>query len=394
LINTGRTYAAFRESEVYPLVEKLANRGEILDPTAGYGLLARYCSKIGISAYSVELNPAQYLWQVLSLPSNVAALIAAIELTSNGRIRPDTALPRAVVCRDWYPEQSKRILRWMLSSTQSYIGADNSSRSRAEELSLSLLVPFVGRLSCSVPGDNSTQIKLGGICVYEGWENDYRDYLCAVRTYLEEISAQNRSPGHVVRLGDCRTIALPIARFSAMITSPPYPNHRDYSTMFAPENAFLEWLGAEDLIGDYTLSGFIIGSNFVSGKPIPEVHTEAARHFLRGLKEFKGSVRAIYDNKVYYIPYFAAYFHDLEESFRNVAISLQRDFEGYIIVVNNTTRNLVIPVAESIIEIWRNMGFQTEVVEEREKFHVGTKNPRARGFKAKHKEYTIKVWRT
>lgn len=60
LINSRRTYAAFKENEVYPLVEKLADRNEILDPMSGYGLLTRYCSKIGITAYCIELNPPQY----------------------------------------------------------------------------------------------------------------------------------------------------------------------------------------------------------------------------------------------------------------------------------------------------------------------------------------------
>ena len=393
LINTGRTYAAFKENEVYPLVEKLADRNEILDPMSGYGLLTRYCSKIGITAYCIELNPPQYFWQILSLPSNASALITTIQMTKIEKIFGSSKSPIARVSGDWFTEESKQILRGIFGLIRSNLNKDCGIKSKVEELSLSLLIPFVGRLSCSVPGNNSTQIKQGGVCVYKDWENDYTDYLCALHAYLNDIWGGSKSNSHVVQLGDCRTIRLPEKRFSAMITSPPYPNHRDYFTMFAPENNFLDWMNSENVIGKYRLHDFVIGSNSVSGRPIPAVRSKAARRFLRALEEFRGSARAINDNRVYYVPYFTHYFHELEQSYYNIAISLRRDFEGYIIAVDNTARNMVIPVSESIIEIWENMGFKTEIIQEKEKFHLGTKNPRARGFKAKHREYTIRIWR-
>ena len=357
-------------------------------------MLTRYCSKIGITAYCIELNPPQYFWQILSHPSsNASALITTIQTTNPEEIFSPNKSPMAVVSDDWFPEESKQILRELFGLIRSNLNKNCGIRSKVEELSLSLLIPFVGRLCCSVPGNNSTQIKQGGACAYKDWGNDYTDYLSALQAYLNDILGGSKSNSHVVQLGDCRTITLPEKRFSAMITSPPYPNHRDYFTMFAPENNFLDWMNSENVIGKYRSHDFVIGSNFVSGRPIPAVRTKAARRFLRFLEEFRGSARAINDNRVYYIPYFTHYFHELEQSYYNIAISLKRDFEGYIIVVDNTARNEVIPVSRSVIEIWKHMGFKTEIMKEREKFHIGTKNPRARGFKAKHREYTIRVWR-
>jgi len=103
--------------------------------------------------------------------------------------------------------------------------------------------------------------------------------------------------------------------------------------------------------------------------------------------------KASYDNKVYYIPYFSRYFFDLEQAYVNIIPSLRKNFEGYINVVNNTTRDQIVPLAQFIIEFWKRNGFNTEIFSQKESFHVGTKNPRARGFKAKHMEYIIKISR-
>jgi hypothetical protein len=97
---------------------------------------------------------------------------------------------------------------------------------------------------------------------------------------------------------------------------------------------------------------------------------------------------------VYYIPYFENYFIDLEEAYKNVSLACaDSDFEGYIVVVNNTHRNLIIPVSDVVLEVWTSLGFKTEIFEANELFHIGTKNPRARGLRAKHMEYVIKIWR-
>jgi len=121
------------------------------------------------------------------------------------------------------------------------------------------------------------------------------------------------------------------------------------------------------------------------------VHAPSARRFLSAIEGYSKSRRASYDNKVYYLPYFANYFADLEQAYGNVSRSLASGFAGYIIVVDNTARDKVIPVSTSVAEMWRSFGFSAEVVDSEERFHIGTKNPRARGFKAKHTKYFIEV---
>ena len=83
----------------------------------------------------------------------------------------------------------------------------------------------------------------------------------------------------------------------------------------------------------------------------------------------------------------------IEKSYENISKLLSKDFEGYIIAVNNTARKKVIPVAEMIIETWKRLGFKASIYATKELSTVGGINPRAKGISAKHMEYTIKVWR-
>jgi hypothetical protein len=185
-----------------------------------------------------------------------------------------------------------------------------------------------------------------------------------------------------------------------MITSPPYPNSRDYGAMFGPENALLTWFSDQGIINNFRPNR-LIGSVCVSVdqnstyEKTPAVRSKAAKKFLSEIENFSGPLRANYDNKIYYLPYFSNYFHGLENAYANIAKSLKYYSKGYIIVVNNTARNQVIPVSESVIDIWRSLGFKAEIVKEltRELFHVGSINPRARGFKSVHTEHTVRVWR-
>ncbi len=96
---------------------------------------------------------------------------------------------------------------------------------------------------------------------------------------------------------------------------------------------------------------------------------------------------------IYYLPFFINYFTDVEDAFANISTSLQSRFEGYLIVVNNTHRNILVPVSEMSLEIWHGLGFNACIVESNESFHIGTKNPQARGLRAQHTRYVIKIWR-
>lgn len=399
LLNSGRTYAAFERKTVFPIVEKLADRKEILDPMAGYGLLMAYCSELNVSSFCIEYNPSLYLWEILTHPGYAKQILLLTEnLEKLKRKWPRTSV-RATVSEDWFPDESKRILYQLFLLSCQVANKIGLKGRNAKEIPLGFLLPFVGRLSASTATNMSTHVKIGGMCVYTEWRDDFSAYISVLRKRLTENLTIYRKRRHTITMGDCRIIKLPKKRFSAMLTSPPYPNSRDYTIMFAPENAFLGWLEKEGKISGYTLAQRLIGSVCVSEvdgmykRQPKEVKSQSARKFLYALENFKGSQRAIYDNKVYYVPYFSNYFAELEKAYENIASALTKDFEGYIIAVDNTARDQNVPVAKSIVEIWRSLGFKSKFFKTREVFHAGGINPRARGFKAKHTEYIIRIWR-
>jgi hypothetical protein len=137
----------------------------------------------------------------------------------------------------------------------------------------------------------------------------------------------------------------------------------------------------------------LIGTNTVKGETNREPHGEAALEFLHGAEGLRMHAGATYDWHVYYRPYFRNYFADIERLYANVAEGLSDRFQGFVVVTNNTYRSLVVPVDAVVAEAWRSLGFDVRVHATRERFHVGTKNPRARGLRAKHSTYALEIRR-
>ncbi len=401
LINNGRTYAAFEREQISPLLKILERYDEIFDPMAGYCTLMTYCSEIGIRTFCIESNPPAYLWGVLLHPANTNLFLNMIECLLKLRKKWPITRKMAQSSDYWFTDVSLELINKLFLLCQQSTSGLRISKKKSKKIAIALLLPFTGRLSCSVPGNMVTHVKMGGICVYKRWHEDFCEYLETLRDIMKQNMQNVKTAKHKLLFDDCRTIKLDKNRFPAMITSPPYPNSRDYSRMFAPENNLLEWFNKTGYLRNIRIRTRLIGSVEVSEKEnyvkrtISDVKSLSARKFLNGIENYKGTKKAEYDNKVYYLPYFSNYFSSLERAYRNISSALSKKFEGYIIVVNNTARNQVVPVAKSIVDIWKELGFQSCIIDEmtREKFHVGGINPRARGSKAKHIEYTVKVWR-
>ena len=387
LINSGRTYAGFKDEG--HLVSTVSDRGEIFDPMSGYGGLSRYCSAIGVNSYCVELNLPQYLWQVLCHPANASGFLESIRGLSQMRRRWPKERRRAIVSKDWFCPEATELLSVLLGLAREAVEAPFGDSAAVNELAAALLLPFVARLSCSVEGNVATHTKQGGMCVFTGWEEDFEAYLGAMARRVGALMGDTAGGEHVVRWGDARSIDLPDGRFRAMVTSPPYPNRCDYVAMFAPEHTFLVAQGFED---NGALPG-AIGSTRVADHERKSPKSSSAREFIEKIRELSVSPRAQYQDRTYYVPYYSNYFAGLEDAYSNISRALADDFEGFVVVVNNSHRSLVVPVCQAVCEIWTALGFNVKAESRGEFFHIGTKNPRARGFRARHTEYVVRVWR-
>jgi hypothetical protein len=400
LLNTGRTYAAFTRKHMC-LLDRLRGHRVILDPMSGYGSLMKYCSEsdFPVASYGIEGNPPAFYWQYLTHPEN----LERFEELSRNMLRARKQWPRSsrrfAVSDEWFPDESFRMLDRLLTLARD--NAEPLFSAERENAALALLLPFVGRLSSSIACNVVTHVKQGGICVYEEWQDDFSAYIQKLREVLGLHARVCKNRHHTIHLGDARKVRIKGRQFSAMITSPPYPNGRDYFKMFAPENAFIEWTRQRCASQDFAPVERLIGSSDVSedncsAKYQPEdIKSDSARSFVDFIARYKGSKRAISDNASYYTPYFCNYFGSLERAYENIANYLSPKFEGYIIVSNNTARKRVVPVAAFITDTWQRLGFtvttEAELTEERS--HVGGINPRVKGLSARHTEYTVKICR-
>ncbi|HDY76155.1 MAG TPA: hypothetical protein ENH49_06490 [Candidatus Marinimicrobia bacterium] len=372
-------------------MKEFSGYDEIFDPMSGFGQLMSFCSRTGISSYGIEYNPPQYFWQRLCHPAHTNDFITMIKEVIGIRQKWPEATTRAVVSNDFFHPESKKLLGSLLETLSDVELACGFPERDTPDYALALILPFVARLSCSTIGDNSTHTKQGGICVYNLWQEDFFQYLQIVHHFLLNIQENTKCDRHSIILGDARNFPFPKHRFRAMLTSPPYPNHRDFSSIFSIENTFLQWLEETNQCEKMTDIKSIIGSNFVKGKVRRQPRSKAALSFFAKVGELRKSSRAKYDDEKYYLPYLSHYFVDLEDAYVNVSCALDTPSKSYIVVVNNTHRGLVVPVSDVIMEIWQDLGFQAEIHTQNELFHLGTKNPRAKGVRARHIQYIIRI---
>ena len=392
LLSSRRTYAGFT-SEDQELLKLLPEKAEILDPMSGYGLLTAFCAKRGCPSFCLEMNPPQFLWQVLCHPRDANRHADCVSMIRQERRRWPSPRIKVAVSNDWFPAESVRLLLELLQQCTDVAGSVLRTQRDRETFGLALLLPFTGRFSTATRGDVSAYTKKGGTCIYLGWRKDFLLYLDAVDFLLSEIRANTKCTRHELNLGDAQNFPFPKYRFHAMVTSPPYPNHRNFASMFAPENAFLSMIKEHgSWMTDVRLSN-IIGTNAIEHRCAPQVRVTTVQAFLERVSSTPRSKQAKYDDDVYYFPYFRQYFSGLEVAYANTATALAAPFKGFITVVNNTHRGIVIPVSETVREIWSSLGYEARVFRATENFHVGTKNPRARGIRAKHTEYVIEVTR-
>lgn len=395
LLNNGRNYAAFDQEQLkrYLGILKCDGAARILDPMSGYGTLTPHANRLGIATYCVEINTPCYLWQLLTEPRNAKNYLMILERALQTiELLPEEPILWETSRNGWIAPTGKILLRGMYSLLFDEAIKLQQSQHQAEVNAISILLPFSSRLATVQNGDVQ-HIKRGSTAVYRHYREDFFLYLQLLQQKLFSLTMQMLPTYNEIQLGDSKSFDFGEERFNFMLTSPPYPNLVDYAKMFGAENALIDFLNGEGLLHLPKNLDDPIGSNVVSGKESGEIWSTSANRFIDKIISFRKTAKAADDNRVYYGPYFRNYFYNIQVAYQHISKYLAAKFTGIVVVRNNTARNYVVPAAEAIIETWRELGFNAEIEEEREMFHVGSKNPHAKGFKAKHMEYVIKVWR-
>ena len=390
LLERNRAFASFKEEElniIYSdLSQYLTNNDTVLDPMSGYGGSMVFFGGKGYKTTNIELNPPAFFWQILINPQNTQAIIKIVK-KMQAKIAELPKIKEAFSVTDnLFSDVAINLVRDLYEFV--YDNAKNKT------LSIALLLPFVSRFANYVKSPtNITHFKQGGLCSYLGWEQDFTLYMEVLSNRLSRDFVSYKQTNHNNILADIFQVKLS-EKYKFFVTSPPYPNYRDYSKLFKIENYVLDNV----ILNNKTNFEMMIGSNNVSGKLFDTIHSEKANIFLTELLEKAEKLKAknkksCSDIKTYYYPYFAQYFYNIQEAYIKLDTMLQSNAIGYIVVNDNITRDIIVPVGASICDIFNNMGYETQNLDISQISHYGNIGRSATRMNSKHTRHILKVWK-
>lgn len=389
LILRNRAFASFKDDEIEIISSDITNyikHGDyILDPMSGYGGAMYHFGKLGYKTHNIELNPPAYYWQLLINPTNKSfhntIIQRALQIISDlPKIKKDFSITEG-----YFSESAIDHIKGL----HTFLSKISDPSNNSNELIISILLPFVARFASYVKSStNITHFKEGGFCSYKGWEDDFQNYLKSIyhliniNTYLESK--------HQNQLGNIFSIPITKVKYNFFVTSPPYPNYRDYSKIFKIENWVLE-----NIFGLNQNFSQMIGSNNVSKKLFGTVESKKANEFLEKLllKSKTLSKKSKRDIETYYHPYFSLYFYHMQEAYQRLDRMLSEEVVGYIVVNDNITRDIPVPVGDSVCEIFNHLGYETVFHNDSQINHYGNIGRSAKRINSLHIRHIIKIWK-
>ncbi|NOU47679.1 MAG: hypothetical protein HOO86_11545 [Bacteroidales bacterium] len=386
LLLRSRAFASFKRDELDIISEDIISQyndvDEIFDPMSGYGGGMYYFARKGYKTTNVELNPPAYYWQVLINPQNTESIIKIINSILAYRDKWPILHEKFSISDEIFAEPAIKHIRFL------YEMILNRSK-KNDLLSISILLPFVSRFANYIKSStNITHFKHGGFCSYVGWDDDFEEYLNILQERLLLDVVNFKESNHKNILSDLMNLDLS-DKFKFFVTSPPYPNYRDYSKLFKIEN----WILDNIIYSKPTDFKYMIGSNNVSGKKFGDIQSNKSNIFLTTLldKSKKLTKKSRRDIETYYHPYFSQYFYNLQEAYKKLDSLLERNAIGYIVVNDNITRDIIIPVGASICDIFRNLGFDADDIDASQINHFGNIGKMAKRINSQHTRHIIKV---
>ncbi len=386
LILRNRAFASFKIDELDTIYRDILMNEDtqdikVFDPMSGYGGGMLYFASKGFSTFNVELNPPAYYWQLLINPRNKILITDSIKQLQNHSRLPKIYIKYSVTDDLFSVEAIDHITKLFGSILRTF--------SNNRELSISILLPFVARFANYQKNDtNFTHFKQGGLCSFDGWEQDFQEYLTELEYCINKTEYLNKE--HQSILSDISKLDLG-NKFKCFVTSPPYPNYRDYSKIFKIEN----WVLKNILNDNHFDFEKMIGSDVIKGKEYGMIISETANKFLSELldKSKKLTKKTRKDIETYYYPYFALYFYNIQEAYKKLDAMMMEVAVGYIVVNNNITRDIEVPVGKSICDFFANMGYNYTIIDETEISHLGNLRKKAKRINSRHIRHIVKVWK-
>lgn len=233
---------SFSSELVHALIDEwgLTPEDHILDPFAGAGTTLLAAKEKGIPATGYDLSPLAVLASRVKIADYAADRLDQLwsSLLRVPWLSGDRRLARN------YPDLVRRALPGKLLAAcdelDRMIAGLDATEVERDFFRLALLA--------TIPKYSRAVAKGGWLCWVDRRGNVARlwgDFIDRVCLMLEDV---NKAPHHEaafwqIRLGDARALPDASSLYSAVITSPPYPNRHDYTRIFGVELmfGFLDW---------------------------------------------------------------------------------------------------------------------------------------------------------
>ena len=362
--NWLRLTPAYSRHLVEQLVSSLGSRDRVLDPFCGTGTTALTCAEYGIRADTVDINPF-LVW----LANAKFTAYTLEELAEAKQFQTRLRLP-ADKNGFWHPPLAD-IEKWWTEDELAPLSALFNAIKEAEvsEPARNLLFSAFCRVAIETAsvsfGHQSMSFKPrngdNGIiktCAREQVSGLFRRRLAEI---LE--AAATELDGSLARafLGDSRNLHTTLrAKYSCVITSPPYPNRMSYIRELRP---YMYWLGylqngrqAGEL--DWQAIGGTWGcatSNLMRWQP-----SEEARVPFDGLDKM---IAGISKRSEVLARYVYKYFEDCVHHFRSLARVLRDGATAHYIVGNSKFYDEMVHTEEIYAALMRANGFQEVRIE-------------------------------
>ena len=355
----SRTYGGLSKGQIEFLCSEVdfSKPRRILDPMAGQATFLGQLSHEGHDVYLEDVNPGPLLLAALRDPE---LLMRASELRTAvlGKL-PKRQTPKASsdFCPTWL---SARVVRDLgefsqaIGSVGSSLSGENSfwEAPSVTRLGASLAVLAARQISCFRRSDNVTWLKEGGLEPSQSLYDAIKD---ALNVWCKYADGRRPILAKQPRIGSLRLTWADSAKggqysprlHDLVITSPPYANRLDYTSLWAPELAVAAQLFGIDAAEIKSLQ---LGTTVVRNRRPLEADLDHLPLVVRQpLEQIKNDVSNVASDS-YYFPFFANYAIQLRLALLRMASRL-REGGRLILFIRDTVRKDILLPSASLVEL-------------------------------------------
>jgi hypothetical protein len=336
------------------LVRKLDKTDVVLDPFCGTGTTALVCAQKGLICDTVDINPF-LVW----LTKAKCDTYTAADCEEAARFPILSAeethwTPPIHEIEKWWDRPHLQKLSNIYLQIQS---ARVSEKARnLLKASFCRLVIMTGNVTF---GHQSMSFKPAGVNGHLAEEMEGEFAMMLEETTANALDNPKVEPG--IYLGDSRSLdkLLPLDRYNAVITSPPYPNRMSYIRELRP---YMYWLGflkdgkqAGEL--DWRAIGGTWGtatSNLAKWTPNLDVPHKGFYDTIHAIKKGASPILA---------PYVHKYFVDVVHHVRGLKGTVKNGGKLYYVVGNSKFYDTMLHTEEIYASIMRAEGFEVTEIE-------------------------------